>query len=201
MATRTSDGTFTTLAGGDVTVPMLHGTHNSVPRFQGTNYEMADLIYDGAKVVMTILVPAAGQFEAVRGALTHAWLEQARATPAAAAGMVSVTVPKFRFTWGTKTFKDSLQSLGMTDAFIYGTADFSGMEPTRQLFLGNVYHKTFVGVDENGTEAAAATAATMIGGGTTPIPAFAVDRPFFFFIRDATGALLFAGQVVDPTAN
>jgi serpin B len=75
------------------------------------------------------------------------------------------------------------------------------MEPLDELYIGNVFHKAFVAVDEEGTEAAAATAVVMDGGTSVPPEAlpFDVDRPFLFLIREhATGAVLFLGRVIDP---
>ena len=74
---------------------------------------------------------------------------------------VALQLPKFRFTWGTESLKAPLVALGMTDAFDASLADFSGMEPSRELYIADVVHQAFVGVDENGTEAAAATAVIM----------------------------------------
>jgi serpin B len=90
----------------------------------------------------------------------------------------------------------------MTTAFTPG-ADFSAIDTTTHVFIGDVLHKAFVSVDESGTEAAAATA--VIGVGTAaPLQPTAIraDRPFFFAIRDVpTGAIIFAGRVADPSAN
>jgi serpin B len=147
---------------------------------------------------MTVLLPEAGRFEEIRTALTGAWLA------AAQEGMsddteVTIAMPKFKFTWGTESFKEPLKAMGMTDAFVYPTADFSGMETTRELYIADVLHQAFVGVDEHGTEAAAATA-VLIASGAIPDPKFVtIDRPFLFFVQDDTGALLFVGQVADPT--
>jgi serpin B len=88
--------------------------------------------------------------------------------------------------------------MGMVDAFD-GRADFTGILPGGRLFIHDVMHKAFVGIDESGTEAAAATAVT-----TRDVSApsmrheFTADRPFLIFIRDVSGALLFAGQVTNP---
>ena len=89
----------------------------------------------------------------------------------------------------------------MADAFVYPTADFTGIESTRELYISDVFHQAFIAVDEHGTEAAAATAVVLTAGAIpdTPIP-FTVDRPFIFFIRDVTGLVLFVGQVGDPTS-
>jgi serpin B len=89
----------------------------------------------------------------------------------------------------------------MSDALQQGVADFSGMEAAHQVFLSGAIQKAFIGVDEYGTVAATATAAVLAGAGLNlpPPKRFILDRPFLFFIRDVTGAVLFAGQVLDPT--
>jgi serpin B len=112
-------------------------------------------------------------------------------------------LPKFKST-SEFSLADTLKSLGMTDAFIYGQADFSGMDGRKDLFIGAVVHKAFVEVNEEGTEAAAATAVLMgFGGAPTnprPIPVFRADHPFLFLIRDnRSGGVLFLGRVMDPT--
>jgi serpin B len=94
----------------------------------------------------------------------------------------------------------TLAAMGMPDAF--SDADFSGMDGTRELFIKDVVHKAFVAVDEAGTEAAAATAVVVLEKGMAEPPVeVAVDHPFIFLIRDIeTGAILFVGRVVDPSA-
>jgi len=92
---------------------------------------------------------------------------------------------------------DTLQSMGMVDAF--GSADFSGMDGTKSLYIGAVLHKAFVAVNEEGTEAAAATAVMMTRGLPAPSPVFRVDHPFIFMIRENhMGSILFLGRVVNP---
>jgi len=87
--------------------------------------------------------------------------------------------------------------LGMKDAFILGRANFRGMALTRDLFLDDVYHQSIVSVDENGTFAAAGTAADMVA---PDVPTVRLNRPFIFLIRDIeTNAVLFIGQVMDPS--
>jgi serpin B len=195
----TSDGAFHTLAGTDVTVPMMHDMR-TVPYAEGDGYQMVDLGYEGGKLAMTVVLPAAGRFAEIRDALTAATLDSARAAMTSS-NEVSIQLPKFKFTWGTESLKPSLLALGMTDAFDSGLADFSGMEPKRELFIGDVLHQAFVAVDENGTEAAAATAVIMRTMSAVLNPkVFTVDRPFLVFIRDASGAIVFAGQVADPSA-
>ncbi len=90
----------------------------------------------------------------------------------------------------------------MADAFLYRAADFSDMEASKELYISNVFHKAFVGVDEDGTEAVAATAVVMNSGATPQVPKVVdVNGPFLFMIRDATGAILFLGQVSDPSKS
>ena len=112
---------------------------------------------------------------------------------------VAVTLPKFEYTLPL-SLGDTLSAMGMPHAF--GDADFSGMTGTRDLAISSVIHKAFVSVDEQGTEAAAATGVVMAGTAAPADPkSFVADKPFVFVIRDDdTGSLLFVGRVVDPTA-
>ena len=149
---------------------------------------------------MTVLLPEADRFKEIRGLLSDTWLTSARSEMTGTA--VDLSLPKFEFTWGTKSFNEALQSLGMLEAF-QSSADFSGMSDY-PLFIDKVLHQAYIGVDEQGTEAAAATAVIMDAGASEdteadPPVVFNVDRPFIIFIRDASGAILFAGQVVDPS--
>ncbi len=90
--------------------------------------------------------------------------------------------------------------MGMPTAFST-TADFSGMDGTQSLFIGNVIHKVFVDVNEEGTEAAAATAVVIKLSAAQeehPIPVFNADHPFVFIIQDDETAILFMGRVTNP---
>jgi len=120
---------------------------------------------------------------------------------------VSLTIPAFNFTTRSMSLKEMLKSLGMARAFAEasggGTADFSGISKTENLKFDDVVHKAMVALDEQGIEAAAATAVTMM-----PTSAFVedpktltADKPFLFMIEDEpTQSVLFAGHVYDPTA-
>ncbi|MBI3828733.1 MAG: sigma-70 family RNA polymerase sigma factor [Planctomycetes bacterium] len=112
---------------------------------------------------------------------------------------VSVFLPRFKMTWSAD-LKDTLIAMGMKDAFTPGKANFSGMTKRAELSLGLVAHKAFVEVNEEGTEAAAATVAVGEEKGESVKPKeFHADRPFVFLIREnATGAILFMGRVADP---
>ena len=112
---------------------------------------------------------------------------------------VRVYLPKFKITWGTFELNEPLIALGMKDAFSRARADFTGMAETRELFISLVLHKAFIEVNEEGTEAAAATAVVMSKEISRP-RVFRADHPFLFLIRDnITGSILFLGRVVDPS--
>jgi serpin B len=90
--------------------------------------------------------------------------------------------------------------MGMPDAFDPDRADFSGMTGKRDLYIDDVLHKAFVAVDEEGTEAAAATAVIMdLASAMLPGVTLTVDRPFIFMIRDLPSReILFVGRVLNP---
>jgi serpin B len=110
-------------------------------------------------------------------------------------------LPKFKLTTGSFSLKQGLQDLGMKLAFTE-MSDLSGISPEGPLVISDILQKAYIEVSEDGTEAAAATA-VLAGGASAPAPPvlFSVDRPFLFFIQNLDDAVLFSGQVVDPTQN
>ncbi len=194
----TLDGPFNTLDGQAVSVPMMHQTA-WFPYAEGDGYQIIDLPYEGNKVSMTIVLPEAGRFTEICGLMNSTWLEDARADIASV--NVALQLPKFSVTWGSASLRDTLTTLGMNDAFQMGIADFTGINIEERVYISDVLHKAFIGVDESGTEAAAATVVVMDGYSSVPDvdATVTVDRPFLLFIRDASGVLLFTGQVVDPS--
>lgn len=111
---------------------------------------------------------------------------------------VEVFLPRFKLE-ENYDMEAVLCSLGMTDAFDQGKADFSGISSGRNLFLSKVVHKSFVEVNEEGTEAAAATAAIMMFRCARIIPRFCADHPFLFFIKHSkTNSILFCGRFSAP---
>jgi serpin B len=114
---------------------------------------------------------------------------------------VILFLPRFRITWGSFSLVKALQSLGMVDAFSSTRADFSGMDGRSDwLYITDVLHKAFVDVNEEGTEAAAATA-VVVGARSVAAPpvVFRADRPFLFIIQEnSTGSILFMGRVNEP---
>lgn len=112
---------------------------------------------------------------------------------------VDVYLPKFKTT-SQFDLSDTLKKMGMASAFDRIEADFSQMTPDRELYISAVIHKAFVDVNEEGTEAAAATGVIMAMRGAPAEPSvFRVDHPFVFMIRDnRNGAILFLGRITNP---
>jgi serpin B len=193
----TSNGTFYLLDGGDVAVPMMRQTH-SFGYITGDGYQAVELPYDGDQLSMIVLLPDSGKFETFQNSLNAALVNHIVSD--LQSREVDLTMPQFQFE-SEFSLADTLAAMGMPVAFS-DEADFSGMTGNRELAITDVLHKAFVSVDEAGTEAAAATAVVV---GLTAVPEqpvqVTVDRPFIFLIRDIqTGAILFVGQVVNPSA-
>lgn len=192
----TADGLFYLLDGGQVIVPMMKQT-KSFGYTEGDGYQAVELLYDGGELSMVILLPASGNFQAFEEGL------QAQKVSDIVSGLqlteVALTMPKFKFD-SKFSLKDTLIEMGMPIAFS-GAADFSGMTGNRELAISDVVHKAFVAVNEAGTEAAAATAVIMATGMPKSHVEVTIDRPFVFLIRDIeTGAILFVGRVLNPSA-
>jgi serpin B len=194
FAPHSPNGTFHTAA-GDVTVPMMTGPE-SVQLWSGTGWNAAALPYKGGSTKMVLVVPDAGTFDAFEQGLTS---DQLTGILTAQADVGPLSMPRFKFSFGSK-LNQVLAALGMADAFT-DAADFSGIDGRRDLAVQAVVHQADIGVDEQGTTAAAATG---ISVGVTGIPqhSLRVDRPFLFFVvHQPTGAILFAGRLLDPTAS
>ncbi len=108
-----------------------------------------------------------------------------------------LSMPRFE-TVSTFQLEDALSDMGMESAFDM-SADFSGMDGTLSLYIASVIHKAFISVDENGTEAAAATAVIMQKLNGESSVEFTIDRPFIYLIKDrGTGTILFIGRLLNP---
>jgi len=160
--------------------------------------QVLELPYAGGDLVMDVILPAAKDgVGALEAKLTlkdlNATLGNLRQQE------VNVFLPRFKLEF-TRDLKDNLIALGMPLAFDIRKSDFSGMEPKKELYISKVIHKAFVDVNEEGTEAAAATAVIMKPRGLPPKPeTFRADHPFIFVIRNVkNGAILFAGRMAEP---
>jgi len=146
---------------------------------------------------MSVIVPDAGRFAAIQTSLDGAWLQRLYTSFAPTELMIGLP----RWTFRTKSdLSRALVALGMPTAFS-GQADFGAMAQREPLMISDVLQQAFIAVDEQGTEAAAATAVMMATTAMMP-PALRLtaDRPFLFTIRHvASGLPLFLGRVTDPT--
>jgi serpin B len=187
------------VAGGDpVDVPTMRGTLMNAGYAQRDGWTAIRLPYFGGTVAMTVVVPddlAAFEKAVAGGGLA----DVVAATTSAQA--ITLSLPTWTFR-STSDLGAVLATLGMPTAFDAGAADFSGMtEDADGLHISSVAHEAWIAVDEQGTEAAAATAVA-VGGTAMPVTIpVDVDRPFLFVIHDEDhGTPLFVGRVVDPTA-
>jgi serpin B len=163
----------------------------------GTSYEAVELPYVDGSLAMVVVVPGQGDFQRFEEEFDSAVVQEILAGLAPV--HVNLEMPKFEFRTQA-SLAGALKELGMPVAF-EDAADFSRMSPEGQdLFIQDVVHEAFIAVDEQGTEAAAATA---VIAGATSAPAeivdLVIDRPFLFLLHDReTGAILFMGRVTNP---
>lgn len=160
------------------------------------------LDYEGGKISMLVLLPKTDfgsiDLSAENLKSINSKLERQ---------LVNVYLPKFNLTYDME-LSQTLKDMGMVQAFS-GGADFSGMTTVESLQIGAVIHKAFVDVNEDGTEAAAATAVIMVATAMPVQPhlppkvyTFRADHPFVFLIQDdTTGSILFMGKIADPTQS
>jgi len=188
-------------AKSDENVPTMHQTLGA-KLGEHANAQVLELDYqskDGPKLSMVIVLPkdAHGIGEVEKAYATEGlapFVGSGHMTPE-----VEIALPKFKAETEMELSR-TLDGMGMKTAFT-DTADFSGISTTEPIKISKVIHKAFVDVDEQGTEAAAATAVVAAPAGAAPMPGprFIADHPFLFFIRDtASGTILFAGRLSDP---
>ena len=148
-----------------------------------------ELPYYGQTTSMVIVMPDAGQFAEFEAGLTAERLDAILA--GLQPGRVDLKMPKFEIKGQTISLAEALRSLGMKVAFDRNLADFSGMVADPRLWIDDVMHQAFVAVDEQGTEAAAATAVVVTLTSLQQTDTVIIDRPFLFLIRDRqTGTIL-----------
>ncbi|MGA2230769.1 MAG: serpin family protein [Tepidisphaeraceae bacterium] len=186
----------------DVQAPLMH-QEIECAAMENDDFQAIELPYTGGSLSMVILLPRrADGLPALEGKLTaenlNQWLGQLREY------QVQAYVPAFKME-SQFELSNELISMGMNEAFS-GEADFSGMTPATSLQIGWVIHKAFVDVNEEGTEAAGATAVVVvhpvvvIRQVSPPPMTFRADHPFVFLIRQKTsGAILFMGRVENPS--
>ena len=200
-AAATSDASFHPAPGQERAVPMMHLTAR-LGYLRGDGYQAVTLPYRGGPLAMTVVLPDGppGDFGPVTGQLAIAGL--AGLLAGATGRQVRLALPRFHLETQLGLVP-VLQQLGMVQAF-GGDADFAGITDATRLAIGAVAHSAYIDVDEEGTEAAAATGITMAAMAMVREQAaeVTVDRPFLFAITDTvTGLPLFLGRVTDPAAG
>jgi serpin B len=168
--------------------------------FEDKDFQVLEMFYKGNDTSMIVLLPKkdSSNIAALEEHLTVENLE--KWTNSFKSYKVNVYIPKFKITWGTTSLLEQLKSLGLKEVFT-DKADLSGISGDNSLSLSDVVHKAFVEVNEEGTEAAAATGSMMRATAIdlNPTPVFRADHPFVFLVIDKnTGNILFMGKVSDP---
>ena len=196
----TRDEPFLVAADKKVNVPMMHQKAD-FKYFDTAKLQLLEMPYEGKDLSMVVLLPKevdglADLEKSLTMTKLQDWLDRLHKSE------VEVALPKFQATSEFRLDK-ALIDMGMKDAFDIGKADFSGMSSSRDLYIKAVVHKAFVDVNEEGTEAAAATAVVMVDPkGLRLTPSFRADHPFLFLIRDTRyGSILFLGRVMNPKAG
>ncbi|MBI2761822.1 MAG: serpin family protein [Chloroflexi bacterium] len=195
---RTTDGSFRLADGTSKTVPMM-SQGGEYLYLQADGAQVLTLPYGDGRFNMTLMLPpegvSAAELAARLDAATWAdWLARLRPMDG------DIALPRFKLSYKA-TLNEQLKALGMRDAFDEARADFSGMRRTPpSLVIDEVKHKTFIEVNEEGTEAAAVTSIGVRVTSAGPRFRFVADRPFLFAIQDSqTGAVMFLGAISDPS--
>jgi serpin B len=194
----TKDGEFAAPT-AKVTVPFMHKEAH-FNYLEEPNLQALELLYQGNDISMLVLLPKTGTqtIEELEKSLSAdnvaKWLSALKSAN------VNVTLPRFKITWGSRSVMDVLKDLGLKELFT-DAADLSGITGDKSLSVSDVVHKAFVEVNEEGTEAAAATGVMMRATSISLEPTvFTADHPFIFLIVDKeTNNIIFIGKVTDPS--
>ncbi|MBW3004564.1 serpin family protein [Candidatus Woesearchaeota archaeon] len=192
----THDADFRISPDKTIQVPMMSLNEEDFNYFEDDKLQVLEMPYEGEELSMLVLLPKDADLKSLESTITadklSEWNKNLRETS------MDVYMPKFTFE--TKyILNDNLKALGMPLAFSED-ADFSGMNGKKELFIGIVVHQAFVEVNEEGTEAAAATGVGMMMAAMPMTKTFRADHPFIFLIQERdSGNILFLGRVVDPS--
>jgi serpin B len=192
----TEDAPFTRLDGSRVTVPLMHELELSGPAVAAGDYAATEIPYEGGELSMLVVVPAAGRYEQIEARLGGDLIAEIDATAKNAS--VELWLPRFDSD-ATLDLRDAIEG-GLGVEGLFGVPGWDGIAP--DITLEQAVHAADISVDENGTVAAAATGLGFEESGP-PVPEITVraDRPFLYLIRHrTTGAVLFVGRVLDPSA-
>jgi len=196
----THDAPFNVSTGKQVTVPMMY-QKSDFKLLAEKDFQAVSLPYQGKSLSMVVLLPrTVDGLAALERQLTDqslsGWLAKLDEQPVQ---KIDLFLPRFKLETGYDLVAPFM-GMGMKEAFDLSTADFRGMGwPKGRLFISQIKHKAFVEVNEEGTEAAAATAVEMSTKSFRQYPVFRADHPFFCLIRDnESGSILFMGRIVNP---
>ena len=195
----TADRIFFLEDGSEIMTPTMY-LEETFNYLNTDKFELLEMPYGGKKYSMLIFLPFEDYstndvIEEIDPDKLQTWISNMNGWNK------RVFLPKFEFAYENSLI-DNLKALGMTDAFQPRSSDFSGITDDTDLYISEVKHKSYIKVDERGTEAAAVTGVTIETTSIQPHSIFAVDRPFVFAIREKdTNAILFLGKVVDPTKD
>ncbi|MFY9151328.1 MAG: serpin family protein [Prolixibacteraceae bacterium] len=193
----TTDLTFTLNDNTTIQTPTMM-IENKYLYLDHPDFQLLEMPYGSGKYSMLIFLPASGKntdqlISLLNPENVNTWIENMTEQKK------HVFLPKFEFKF-ENSLVDELKALGMTDAFNDAKANLTGISEAAQLLITEVMHKSYIKVDERGTEAAAVTGITVGVTSAGPEPnTFRVDHPFVFAIREKdTNAILFIGKVINP---
>ena len=195
----TKDETFTKEDGSTLEKSFMKQTDKFLYK-EDDDFQAISLPYVGNRTSMQIILPKVGKYNTVMKNLNH---YHTLINNGSSFQRVTLKLPKFEFETKGYQLKDSFQKLGMLDAFS-NHANFKGITEEKGLFIDKIIHKAFIKVDENGSEAAAATVVTMRVTSFNPFQEkkpieMSVNRPFIFFIKDnMSNQILFIGLIKEP---
>ena len=197
LTTKTRPMPFHVNEAQKVDVPMMRQSGSFL--FAETDaVKVLELPYVGNELSMVLVLPK-GKPEEFAQTLDLARLHEWQGL--VAQQEVDIYLPKFKFETQYE-LKELLSDMGMVDAFELPPADFSGISGHKDLYITKVIHKAIIEVNEEGSEAAAATAVVVGTKAVMHKPVFKADHPFLFMIRhNETGSILFMGRVANPTAK
>lgn len=181
---------------------MLLGTEDTFNYTETETVQVLELPYDGDEISMIIALPKDDSdlstvISSLDETIYDSWIDNLEQRE------VDIYLPKFKIETPVLNLNDYLQTLGLKDAF-GNDADFSGITGNKDLLISDVLHKAYIDVNEEGTEAAAATAVIMelksINGGGSSRVVFDCDHPFLFMLQHKeTGTILFMGTLENPS--
>lgn len=204
----TRPGPFMLTNGTSQTVPLMQQRSNDIGYQRGDGWQAVQLSYAGypRSASMQLFIPnqPTGLSDFVNNLTAEKWAQWQAAFSTSVE--VDLTLPRFQLDWDAD-LRAALEELGLGPA-LYAGADFTpmGFSPDISGFISQIAHKTYLSVDEKGTEAAAVTAMMWMGGSASPAPpprrvVVRVDRPFFCaIVDDETGTILFNGAIYNPAS-